>query len=309
MVFSRILLPLDGSAHAEHGLSHAGRIGRTFGGKVTLLQVLNGGHANGRTGSDSIDWRLRRAEAERYLDTLSGDPRLEGVTVARVLTEGRPADQIVDHIRRHDINLVIMSSWGAGGESDFPYGGTAHKVLASTGISYLVTNVGIPGEQPDRYRRILVPLDGSQKAELAAHVAVALDVDRKADVILCHVINEPSMPRRRPLSDKESGLRDRLIECNRRVAAGYLEELRDQFGADHRVEVRLEVSSDPVRCIADICGQIDADLVIMTARRGRELDGWSRVSITQSVLAAVRVPVLAIQDGIHLPGDRTAPSE
>ena len=301
MVFSHILLPLDGSENAELALVHAGRIARIFDSRITLLQVLEGG-SNGRTGSDSIDWRLRRAEAERYLKNLAEDHRLAGAKVEVRLTEGRPSDRISDCIRRNDVNLVVMSAWGAGGEAAFPYGGTAHKVLVSTGVSYLGVRGEIGQKESTSYRRIFVPLDGSQKAELAAHVATALDVDRQAKIILYHVVCEPIMPRRRPLTDIEASLRDKLIECNRRVAGGYLEELRDQFRGRHDIETRLDTATYPVQSIAAICRDEVPDLMIMTAHGGGELNGWSGESIMQSVLATVSTPVLALQDGVSVSG-------
>jgi len=303
MVFSRILLPLDGSAHAECAVVHAGRIARLFGSRVTLLRVLGGSSANGATGSESIDWRLRRVEAERYLNALQDDPRLAGVDNDIMLTEGRPADRIADHIRNNDINLVIMSSWGAGGENEFPHGGTAFKVLASAEVSYLVVNDGAGKENRDGYQRILVPLDGSHKSEAAAHVAVALDAGHDTDILLCHVISEPAMPRRRPLTETERSLKERLIECNRRVAGSYLEELRDQIGKQHRIRTRLEVAGDPVGCIAELCRQETPDLMVLTACCSNELNGWCRESILQTLLSSTRLPTLVIQDNIQIPGD------
>ncbi len=302
MVFSHILLPLDGSAYAEHALAHAGQIARTFDSRITLLQVLNGGPTNGRTGSKSIDWRLHRAEVEQYLNRLAEDPRLAETRVEVRLTEGRPSERISDYIRRNDVNLVIMSAWGAGGETEFPYGGTAHKVLISSGISYMVAR-GDSGKAASKpYRRILVPLDGSQKAELAAYVATALDSDCTADILFYHVICEPVMPRRRPLTETETALRDKLIECNQRAASGYLEELRDQFGGRHNIRTRLDAALQPVQSIAGICREEKPDLMVMTAHGGGELNGWSGESIMQSVLATVNTPVLALQDGMRIPG-------
>jgi nucleotide-binding universal stress UspA family protein len=302
MVFSHILLPLDGSQNAELALTHAGRIARVFKSRVTMLQVINGVGSNGRTGSESIDWRLRRAESERYLKALAQDSRLNDVEVDICLTEGRPADRIGDHIRRHGIKLVIMSAWGAGGENEFPYGGTAHKVLTNSDISFLVVRGGSRQDATEPYRRILVPLDGSQKAELAAHVAIALDADHQADIQLYHVVCEPIMPRRRPLTEAEVALRDKLIDCNRRVACSYLDDLRDQLGGQHTVHTRLDVAPHPVRSIAHTCREERPDLMVMTAHGGGELNGWSGESIMQSVLATVNTPVLALQDAPSVPG-------
>lgn len=303
MVFSRILLPLDGSVHAEYAISHAGRIARLFGSRVTLLRVLGGGAANGRTGSESIDWRLRRVEAERYLSALQEDQRLAGVDIEVVLTEGRPADRIADHIRRNDISLVIMSSWGAGEENEFPHGGTAFKVLSSTRIPYLVVNDGPGTDGSGGYKRILVPLHGSHTYEAAAHVAVALGAGQDTDILFCHVVSEPVMPRRRPLTASEISLKEQLIECNRRVAGSYLEELRDQLGKQHRIRIRLEVAGDPVACIAELCRQETPDLMVLTASRGNELSGWTSGSILQTLLSSTHLPTMVIQGNIEIPGD------
>lgn len=312
MVFRRILLPLDGSAHAENSIFHAGCIARILGSRVTLLRVLDGTSEKGRTGSDSIDWRLRRAEAERYLRSLLDDRRLAGVEADVVVTEGRPASRIADCIRRHDINLVVMSSWGAGGEYEFPHGGTAHKVLVSTGISYLVVNDEGAGQREadtDAYNRILVPLDGSARAELAVHVATALGADHGGEIVFCHIVDEPGMPRRRPLTATEDSLKQQLIECNRRVAASYLEELRDQFGKSHQIRTRLEVAADPIDRIVAISREESPELMVLTACASRNINHWSRDSIMPALLAAVRVPVLVLQDNIHVPGEFAGEAE
>jgi len=297
MVFRHVLVPLDGSEFAERAITHAGRIARAFDSRVTLLQVLNGAHSRAGTGSKSIDWRLSCTQAESYLKSLADDPRLVDTQVEIRLTEGRPSDQIADFIRKNSVNLVIMTAWGAGAETEFPFGGTAHKVLVSTGVSYLIVRNGARSADAAAYKRILVPLDGSHKAELAAHVAIALDVEQRAEIRLYHVICEPIMPRRRPLTQAEISLRDQLIECNRRAAVGYLDQLREQFGNEHDVEIRIDCSKLPLESIADVCRRDKPDLMVMRAHGGSELNGWSGESILQSVLAKVDTPVLALQDG------------
>jgi hypothetical protein len=74
MPFSRILVPLDGSEFAEWALVHAGRMGRAFSSRVFLLRILNETKdAQGEHSTESVDWRLRKAEALRYLRGLVGD--------------------------------------------------------------------------------------------------------------------------------------------------------------------------------------------------------------------------------------------
>lgn len=302
MEFRHVLVPLDGSGFAEQAITHAGRIARAFDCRVTLLQVLDGEGSQAGTGSRSIDWRLQCAQAESYLKSFVDDARLAGIKVDIKLAEGRPADQIADFIAKHSVNLIIMTAWGAGEETEFPFGGTAHKVLVSTGVSYLIIRNGARPPDAVVYKRILVPLDGSQKAELAARVAVALDFDQQAQIRFHHVICEPIMPRRRPLTPAEISLKDRLIECNHRAAVGYLDQLREQIGAGHHIQVRIDVAKFPLESIAAVCRQDPPDLMVMRAHGRGELNGWSGESILQSVLATVDTPVLALQDGFDVAG-------
>lgn len=298
MTFSRILVPLDGSEFAEQALGHAGLMGRAFSGRITLIQVLDASQESGVSGTDSVDWRLRRVEARRYLASIAGDPRLEGLKVNTVLTEGRPAELIIDFIDRNAIDLMVLSCWGAGGGIDFPFGGTAHKLVSNTEISHLVVRDGPRAAAADApaYRRVLVPLDGSQDAEMAAFTASAFDEDQTLDILLLHVVCRPSMPRRRPLTGAEESLRDQLVDSNRRAAAAYLEELRDRMGTRHSVQVRMEVADHPARRIIDVCQQVRPDLLILTAHRSNGSGAWGSDSILPFLLSQVEIPVLTLRN-------------
>ncbi|MFW5927495.1 MAG: universal stress protein [Wenzhouxiangella sp.] len=310
MVFSRILVPLDGSRIAESSLEHAGRMGRLFSGRVTLLQVLDTERGDDRKATDSVDWRLRKAEAERYLESISEDVRLAGVEVDTELTEGCPAELISDFINRNRIDLLVMSAWGAGGGVGFPLGGTANKVLPRIGISCLMIREpsGTTRAEEGGYRRVLVPLDGTRSAELAVFVASALDPDGRAEIVLLHVICPPAMPRRGPLTESERSLSDQVVECNRRVASQYLDDLRNQLGDSHQVRVRLEIAPSPPRRIIQACREEAPDLMILTAHNGDDPDSWRSDFILQTLLQSVSLPLLILQGDLQLaefPAGRT----
>jgi nucleotide-binding universal stress UspA family protein len=302
MPFSRILVPLDGSEFAEQALVHAGRMARAFSSRVFLLRILyEQKDARGEHSAESVDWRLRKAEALRYLRSLVGDERLAGVAVETEVLDGRPADVIGQFIEHKDIRLLVLSAWGAGGASRLPYGGTAHKVLSNTCVPYLI--VRAQSDQAARagvYERVLVALDGSQPAEMALHVASALDRDGGMAMELLHLVSEPVMPRRRPLTAREQSLKDDVVACNRRVAAGYLEELRDRLGSRHDIRARLEASCRPIHTIAEVCQQERPDLLVLVVHNGDAVSGWSSEALRQVLLARVDTPVLALQDGMRV---------
>jgi len=302
MPFSRILVPLDGSEFAEQALVHAGRMARAFSSQVYLLRVLHEPRdSDAEHSAQCVDWRLRKAEARRYLRGLVGDPRLATVSVETEILDGRPADVITQFIDQHDIGLVVLSAWGAGGASELPYGGTVHKVLATTHVPYLIAGGGRADESLERdYARVMVSLDGSHLTEAALNVASALDRDGGLTLEILHLVVEPLMPRRRPLTAREEQLRTELVECNRRVAAGYLEELRDRFGPRHPIQARLEASSHPMQTIAEACREVRPDLLILAVHNGDAAAGWSSEAVREVLLARIDTPVLALQDGMRV---------
>jgi nucleotide-binding universal stress UspA family protein len=291
MAFRRILLPVDGSVSAEAALPHAARLARAFSAKLILFRVLNG--SSNSHPPASVDWRMRKAEATRYLKDLAGADALSGISVSVNLTEGRPADAIVAASQDLNIDLIVMSAYGAGESSEFPLGGTTHKVLAATQISVAVVRQDRDPEQVI-YRRILVPLDGSQQAELALQVACAMAAEQESEILLLHVATSPAMPRRQPLTADERELCQRIVEANSRAGKHYLAELERQMGARIKLRSLLETTSNPVLTIKRVAEQEHVDLLIMSGHDTEGENGWSRNGVCQSLLAISRLPVMIL---------------
>jgi nucleotide-binding universal stress UspA family protein len=60
------------------------------------------------------------------------------------------------------------------------------------------------------YRRVLVPLDGSQRAECALPLAKKLANFHNSQLLLVHAVVRPEIPRHTPFSEEEQQLVDRL---------------------------------------------------------------------------------------------------
>src|SRR5690606_36169065 len=97
-------------------------------------------------------------------------------------------------------------------------------------------------DNPDRYQKVLVPLDGSQRAEVILPVVTALAQDHDPKFLLTHVVSRPEMPRHAPPSHEETELVERLVELNHAEASRYLESFAPRIPGD--VETRLLVSDN-----------------------------------------------------------------
>jgi len=301
MPFARILLPLDGSRLAEEALPHALRLAEAFKAQLLLLQVLDIQPSLLEHCPGSPDWRLRRLQAQRYLEAVAERCRSSDVAVESHLGEGRAAEEIVAFVRDRQIDLIVLSAYGWGGVTEFPFGGTVQKVLATAGVSYAVIRPGpagrLPSPAPAPYQRILVPLDGSRRAEWAFSLVSGIAKATAAEIILLQIVQPPDMPRRQPLTRDETELSAKIVECNRREAAAYLAEVRSHLGDGQRIQTRLVVSAQVADTIAQVAEHTQADLIAMTAHGASDPGTGSVGPVAHAVLSHSLRPVLVFQDG------------
>ena len=119
------------------------------------------------------------------------------------------------------------------------------------------------------YGRILVPLDGSQRATWALSLLSGMASHASApELILLQVVEFPAMPRIRPLTQEEAELRTKFVESNRRAAETYLESTRGHFANGLTIRTRLEVSPHIVETIHNVAEEEDVDLIALTAHGG-----------------------------------------
>lgn len=298
MAFDRILVPLDGSSLAEQSLPHAERLAHAFGARLLLLRVLDALPAVLEHCPESADWRLRRIQAQRYLESVAKRIAAGGIEVQAHLAEGRAAGQIMEFARDQDVDLLVLCAYGWGGVSDFPFGGTVHKVVSAAGVSCAVVRPDGTGSEPEApgYRRILVPLDGSRRAEWAVGLVAGMLDGGATEIVLLQVVPAPEMPRRRPLTREEIELGRKIVECNRRESAAYLAEVQARTGHGHAVHTRLEISPRIAETIRRVAEEEQADLIALTAHGASDPEDGCLGPVCQEVLTRSSLPVLVFQD-------------
>ncbi|MFZ0488388.1 MAG: universal stress protein [Arenicellales bacterium] len=299
MAFDRILVPLDGSQLAEDALLHAARLARAYHGRLFLLRVLDvhGQQNLMEHGPEDLDWRLYKIQVLDYLNSLTGRLTDQGIEVESHVMEGRAPDQIREFIRHRRIDIVVLCAYGRGGLSAFPLGGTVQKVIAAPDTSVMVIRpTGAGARADDHYRTILVPLDGSQRSAWAVSLVSGMVNTETPDIILLQVVAFPEMSRTRPLTSEELELRDKFVECNRRAAAAYLEEIRKRFSNRLSIRTRLELSPHVVSTIERVADAEDVDLIALTAHGASGSTARSSGSVCQAVVLSARRPVLILQD-------------
>lgn len=297
MALDRILVPLDGSRASEESLAHALRFARAYKSRLFLLQILDFQSSPGGRRPEELDWRLLKVQALGYLNTLAKPLVAEGLEVECHVQEGRPAYQIIEFARGRRIDLMVLSAHGLGGASGFQLGGTVHKIIATPATSVMVVRPrqGEPAE-PAQYGRVLIPLDGSQRAAWAVSLVSGLVANRTPEIVLLQVVSVPEMPRTRPLTREEEELRHKCVECNRRAAAIYLDEIKSRFAGTAPIRTRLELSPHVVDTIDRVADEENVDLIALTAHGASGVVERSTGAICRSIVSSAPRPVLVLQD-------------
>lgn len=304
-MFDKILVPLDRSGLAECVLPHAVALVRALNSQLTLLHVLSVSDKPDRLRAvDPLEWHLRRAEAESYLQAVCARLQEAGIPSEAQVNDGDAAEMIVDLAHEHEIDLVLMASHGQSGLSGWNVSSVVQKVIMRSRASIMVVRA-YEAAQADilalQYQRILVPLDNSARAECVLPLATVLARIPETQILLAHVVQRPAMPRRTPPSQEDLELADRLVERNRIEAENYLEVVRVQFPPP-AVETRVLVSSQAASTLHDLVDQERIDLVLLSAHGYSGETRWPHGGLVASFIANGSCPLLIFQDA---PGERS----
>lgn len=133
-MYTKILVPLDGSKRAEAILGHVVDLASHYQAKVIFLQVIDpGAVVSGMGGSytvaDATVIQHLVADADRYLAARCGELRAQGIAVEARIGHGDVVQSIIAVAQQESVDLVAMASHGRTGLPRVFYGSVAIGVL------------------------------------------------------------------------------------------------------------------------------------------------------------------------------------
>jgi nucleotide-binding universal stress UspA family protein len=142
-MYRKILVPLDGSTFAECSLAHVKAIATGCQvPEVVFMTVID--HIQQFPGMDrKINEKNKeelRTAAKKYLADTSEKMKKEGINAETNIVEGSPADMVLEYMKTHGIDLLIMSTHGASGAGRRPMGSTAEKIIRNSTVPVLAVS-------------------------------------------------------------------------------------------------------------------------------------------------------------------------
>ena len=143
------------------------------------------------------------------------------------------------------------------------------------------------------FRKILVPLDGSELAERALEPASALARLVNGELLLMAVaVPEIIVAEYGTVNVYHLG---QALDRSHHELLGYLQSVQQSI-ADSRCTVRVAVKDgDPASAIVDIVVEESTDLIVMSTHGRSGFTRWMMGSITTKVLHKAPCPVLAVR--------------
>jgi len=143
-MYSKILVPLDGSERAAKALVHALELAKRLGSKVTLIHVVPSlppyintavdrlGHAQ-----QSIVNELLRHGKEMLEQVVSSNSD-KGIEIDTYTVMGQPADEILEKAKSENYDLIVMGSRGLGEIKGYIMGSVSNRVSRHASCPVLI---------------------------------------------------------------------------------------------------------------------------------------------------------------------------
>ena len=144
-MYQRILVPIDGSATAERGLTEAIAIARASGGSIRVIHVLDelvfvSGFETGASYANTVLPQLRK-NSERIVLAARDRAQAAGVSVDTLCVEcfaRRTSDVIVEQAAAWPADLIVIGTHGRRGVSRLMLGSDAEQVLRLAPVPVLL---------------------------------------------------------------------------------------------------------------------------------------------------------------------------
>lgn len=265
-MYSRILVPVDGSAFAEEVIPHAQSLATAIGAALTILCVA--------------EREARLAEAEEYVSKLADSVGAEGRAVA---SRGSVATTILDEVATQPETLPAITARERSGLATAMLGSVARELVQLGNVPVLVYRPQGTGRGQGKLvpiKTVILPLDGTGRSESMQQQAADWVKALGAGLMLVQVVQEDVRA-------------DRLLAEFDLSEDSYLRahaaEIKRWFGVSANWDV---LHGDPAKALADYLHGRDDVLVIMATRSQPALKAAVLGSVTSGLMHQTNVPVI-----------------
>lgn len=300
-MYGIIMVPTDGSGFDREAIRVALRIAERSEAKVKLVRVLASGSLFGMAAAaegTAIAADVVRGERDKALSELHAlavECRAASDADINVdLLAGPIADVLAGYAKRHDVDLIVISTHGRSGISRLSLGSVTDSLIRHTSIPVLVVKPPSSYLNPKvgkAFKRVVVPLDGSMLAEQILPRVVSLAELEDSEITLLHVLtaqsywpNEIAAPNVAWCDKDISVAQDYLFRIAKRLR---------RRGVPTRTDI--VISENVPEAVRDFAGRENADLIAIATHGRGGLARMLRGSVADAVMHSAKTSMLVFK--------------
>lgn len=139
-MFSKILVPVDGSDNSFRALDHALFLAKNTGSSVTAMHVIENPptiYVESQKLLNEIMAKYRM-ESAKILDRCKQLAEDKGVKIETLIAEGDAASNITGHSNNEGFDMIVIGSRGLGKFKEMVLGSVSNKVLHHAKCAVLI---------------------------------------------------------------------------------------------------------------------------------------------------------------------------
>ena len=296
-MYTRMLIPLDGSIVAEQVLPYARFLAKALAIPVELLEVVDPEAlallSNPRQGR-YVDTILAEGieSSKNYLETIGRS--FQGAKVKSLVEKGKAEDVVIEKAAADKNTLIVMATHGRSGIQRWLLGSVADKVLhgATNHVLLVRANDGGKTDGEAALKTVIVPLDGSPLAEQVLPYVVELAKKVKLELVLIRAYALPPAISAEDYGFYSADLLDHLEAETRDYLAGKVNEVKQKGVENVTSVVNTGYGAEEIITL----GRHTPDNFIAMSTHGRSgIQRWVLGSVTDRVVRHSGDPVLIVR--------------
>ncbi len=281
----KIMIATDFSAASERALAYAKALALRFGSLLELVHVFD---PTVVVSWESAELEISPEERLRMSAQRLGDleRKLLGAgIVTRTVCRGahRPAAALLQIVKDDRIDLVVAGTSSKTGMERVILGSTAEQLIRSAGCPVLTVgpHARLPEPGPLTFRTIVFANDFSPEATKAAVYALSFAEDAGAKLYSCFAL-ENQYEYNKSHKELDEGFRNAL---KARIPESSYDWCDPECVVEHGAAPKA---------ILDLANRVDADLIVLGARKSTFWLTRIERGLTPALLAEARCPVMTI---------------
>jgi len=281
-----IVVAVSDLKSGEEAVTHAANLAHPFSARVLVAGIMQqiSGLGNEKF-TDPVVWNMAKSEAQATLNQYVRQLEEQGIETSQDIVEASSVEALLRYAETVGSDLLAVAF---DPETSAPM---IRSILKHSKTPVFLTR---SGWAKPTYANILVPLDGSQRAEGSLQLAVSIAKAMNANLHLAHAVQQIELPRQSTLSGEMQSIAQQLVEKNADEAGRYLEQAASRLPIQAKTHVI--VNGSVTTSLHNLIVSENIDLLVLSAHGYSGEPQWPFGTVAENIVNYSKVPTILVQD-------------